>query len=90
MHLLKGFVFLAADGSIWFDYQNFIVGEVVEVINKVADYPKASEYRCYCKLGKRTDACELFCFYNFNPNSKSFKYAGGIVARMREMFWFLP
>lgn len=28
--------------------------------------------------------------YNFNPNSKSFKYAGGIVARIREMFWYLP
>lgn len=26
--------------------------------------------------------------YNFNPNSKSFKYAGGIVARIREMFWY--
>lgn len=26
--------------------------------------------------------------YNFKPNSKSIKYAGGIVARIREMFWY--
>lgn len=43
MHLLKGFVFLAGEGSIWIDYQNFIVKEVVEAINEVPYYPQASE-----------------------------------------------
>lgn len=38
MLALEGFVLLTGDGSLGVDNQNFIVGEVVEVIDKEVDF----------------------------------------------------